>query len=208
VSRIPAAAGAPPRRRENRSMVRPERVLVAAQSVVPWANGGGVTCQVARDPPDGSLARGCRWQANQAWSATDEPCSAGALEPGQDRIELAPAPQRQRRLLAGRSASPAAKSPQPAMPPGSRGRPSGSGAPRPAPACSTSAPGACRSGPVGSHHRRGCARMAQSSGTMPEGQDPASGLRWIPWHKSNADWSYDCSCQRHRFCSTDPRTNP
>lgn len=54
----------------------------AEQPVMPWANGGGSTRQVAIDPPDGSLQRGFRWRVSCAQVASDGPFSR---LPGVDR---------------------------------------------------------------------------------------------------------------------------
>jgi uncharacterized protein len=59
-----------------------EYIPAAAQKVMPWANGGGSTVQVAIDPPDGSLASGFRWRVSRARVAADGPFS---LLPGVDR---------------------------------------------------------------------------------------------------------------------------
>lgn len=58
------------------------RVPWASQPVMPWANGGGSTRQVAIDPPDGSLQRGCRWRISRANVASGGPFSR---LPGLDR---------------------------------------------------------------------------------------------------------------------------
>jgi environmental stress-induced protein Ves len=59
-----------------------EFVPHAAQPVMPWANGGGSTRQVAIEPRDGSLARGFLWRVSMAHVASDGPFS---LLPGVDR---------------------------------------------------------------------------------------------------------------------------
>lgn len=59
------------------------RVVPAHEhTVMPWANGGGATRQVAIDPPDGSLAKGFRWRVSRARVTSDGPFS---LLPGVDR---------------------------------------------------------------------------------------------------------------------------
>ncbi len=57
-------------------------VPFAQQRVMPWANGGGSTREVAVDPPDGSLAAGFRWRISRAQVGSDGPFS---LLPGIDR---------------------------------------------------------------------------------------------------------------------------
>jgi len=57
-------------------------IPLAAQPVMPWANGLGVTRQVAIDPPDASLASGFRWRVSRAQVAGDGPFSRF---PGVDR---------------------------------------------------------------------------------------------------------------------------
>lgn len=57
-------------------------VRAREQPVMPWANGGGATRQVAIDPPHGSLAAGFRWRVSRARVASDGPFS---LLPGVDR---------------------------------------------------------------------------------------------------------------------------
>ena len=47
----------------------------ASQPVMPWANGGGSTRQVAIEPPDGSLPRGFHWRISIAQVASDGPFS-------------------------------------------------------------------------------------------------------------------------------------
>jgi environmental stress-induced protein Ves len=54
----------------------------ASQRVMPWANGGGSTREVAIDPPGASLATGFRWRVSRAHVATDGPFS---VLPGVDR---------------------------------------------------------------------------------------------------------------------------
>lgn len=58
------------------------RIPLEAQPVMPWANGGGSTRQVAIDPPDGSLAKGFRWRLSIAQVASSGPFSR---LPGIDR---------------------------------------------------------------------------------------------------------------------------
>lgn len=57
-------------------------IPLAAQPVMPWANGGGVTRQVAIDPPGASLTTGFRWRVSSAQVASDGPFSR---LPGVDR---------------------------------------------------------------------------------------------------------------------------
>lgn len=57
-------------------------IPLAEQPVMPWANGGGSTRQVAIDPPDGSLQRGFRWRVSCAQVASNGPFSR---LPGVDR---------------------------------------------------------------------------------------------------------------------------
>ncbi|MBL8733582.1 MAG: HutD family protein [Planctomycetes bacterium] len=59
-----------------------EVVRRAAQPVVPWANGGGTTRQVAIDPPDATVQGGFRWRVSQAEVGSDGPFSR---LPGVDR---------------------------------------------------------------------------------------------------------------------------
>jgi uncharacterized protein len=59
-----------------------ELVAFADQPVMPWANGGGSTRQIAIDPPGSSLATGCRWRVSRAQVASDGPFS---ILPGIDR---------------------------------------------------------------------------------------------------------------------------
>lgn len=63
-------------------MARIVHIPLAAQAVMPWANGGGSTRQVAIDPPDGSLAHGFRWRVSIAQVDVDGPFSR---LPGIDR---------------------------------------------------------------------------------------------------------------------------
>ena len=66
-------------------MASPSRLRViplAEQPLMPWANGGGSTRQVAIDPPDGSLQRGFRWRVSCAQVGVDGPFSR---LPGVDR---------------------------------------------------------------------------------------------------------------------------
>lgn len=58
-------------------------VPLAAQPVMPWANGGGSTREVAIEPPGASLARGFAWRVSIAQVATDGPFSR---LPGVDRM--------------------------------------------------------------------------------------------------------------------------
>ena len=57
-------------------------VPFATQRLVPWANGGGSTREVAIDPPGASLATGFRWRVSRAEVASDGPFS---VLPGVDR---------------------------------------------------------------------------------------------------------------------------
>lgn len=57
-------------------------VPFAQQRVMPWANGGGSTREVAIDPADGSLASGFRWRISRAHVGCDGPFSS---LPGIDR---------------------------------------------------------------------------------------------------------------------------
>ena len=50
-------------------------VPLAAQPVMPWANGGGSTRQVAIDPPGASMASGFRWRVSIAQVGSDGPFS-------------------------------------------------------------------------------------------------------------------------------------
>jgi len=59
-----------------------QHLPVAAQRVMPWQNGGGITRQVAIDPPDGSLATGFRWRVSVAQVGQGGPFSR---LPGVDR---------------------------------------------------------------------------------------------------------------------------
>lgn len=59
-----------------------ELVPFAAQPVMPWANGGGSTRQIAIEPPASSLAHGCRWRVSRALVRSDGPFS---VLPGIDR---------------------------------------------------------------------------------------------------------------------------
>ena len=54
----------------------------ANQPVMPWANGGGSTRQVAIEPADGSLQRGFDWRVSCAHLGSDGPFSS---LPGVDR---------------------------------------------------------------------------------------------------------------------------
>jgi uncharacterized protein len=63
-------------------MPRTLHIPLATQPVMPWANGGGVTRQVAIDPPGASLATGFRWRLSRAQVAGDGPFSR---LPGVDR---------------------------------------------------------------------------------------------------------------------------
>ncbi|MFY9343042.1 MAG: HutD family protein [Planctomycetota bacterium] len=54
----------------------------AEQRVMPWANGGGSTREVAIDPPGASVAAGFRWRVSRAQVASDGPFS---VLPGVDR---------------------------------------------------------------------------------------------------------------------------
>lgn len=58
------------------------RIPLAAQPVMPWANGGGSTRQVAIDPPDASVQQGFAWRISIAQVASDGPFSR---LPGIDR---------------------------------------------------------------------------------------------------------------------------
>jgi environmental stress-induced protein Ves len=57
-------------------------VPLGAQRVMPWANGGGSTREVAIDPEGAALAGGFRWRVSRAHVATDGPFS---VLPGVDR---------------------------------------------------------------------------------------------------------------------------
>lgn len=63
-------------------MPRIVHIPLAAQPVMPWANGGGVTRQIAIEPPGASLATGFRWRVSSAQVASDGPFSCF---PGVDR---------------------------------------------------------------------------------------------------------------------------
>jgi environmental stress-induced protein Ves len=54
----------------------------ASQPSMPWQNGGGVTRQVAIDPPDATLATGFRWRVSVAQVSQGGPFSS---LPGIDR---------------------------------------------------------------------------------------------------------------------------
>lgn len=58
------------------------RIPLGQQPVMPWANGGGSTRQVAIDPPEASMATGFRWRVSIATVARGGPFSA---LPGVDR---------------------------------------------------------------------------------------------------------------------------
>jgi len=55
--------------------VRCDVLPLAAQPELPWANGGGVTRQVAIDPPGATLASGFRWRVSIAQVAMAGPFS-------------------------------------------------------------------------------------------------------------------------------------
>jgi environmental stress-induced protein Ves len=57
-------------------------IPLAAQPSMPWRNGGGVTRQVAIDPPDATLATGFRWRVSVAQVSQAGPFSS---LPGIDR---------------------------------------------------------------------------------------------------------------------------
>jgi environmental stress-induced protein Ves len=57
-------------------------VPFADQRVMPWANGGGSTREVAIDPPDGSWSKGFRWRVSRASVHRNGPFSR---LPGLDR---------------------------------------------------------------------------------------------------------------------------
>lgn len=59
-----------------------QRIPLAAQPVMPWQNGGGVTRQVAIDPDGATLATGFRWRVSFANVAQSGPFSR---MPGIDR---------------------------------------------------------------------------------------------------------------------------
>ncbi len=61
---------------------RLELLPLEAQPVMPWANGGGSTRQVAIDPPGASLPSGFRWRVSIAQVGSDGPFSR---LPGIDR---------------------------------------------------------------------------------------------------------------------------
>ncbi|MEO6596849.1 MAG: HutD family protein [Planctomycetota bacterium] len=63
-------------------MMRIQHVLLGQQPVMPWANGGGSTRQIAIDPPEGSLGAGFRWRVSIAQVGCDSPFSR---LPGIDR---------------------------------------------------------------------------------------------------------------------------
>lgn len=58
------------------------RIPLGEQPVMPWANGGGSTRQVAIDPPGASMATGFRWRVSIAAVASGGPFS---VLPGVDR---------------------------------------------------------------------------------------------------------------------------
>lgn len=58
------------------------RIPLGEQPVMPWANGGGSTRQVAIDPPGASMATGFRWRVSIATVASGGPFS---VLPGVDR---------------------------------------------------------------------------------------------------------------------------
>lgn len=63
-------------------MARVVHIARATQPQMPWANGGGVTRQIAIEPPTASLASGFHWRVSQARVASDGPFSC---LPGVDR---------------------------------------------------------------------------------------------------------------------------
>jgi environmental stress-induced protein Ves len=74
-------------------------VRFADQRVMPWANGGGSTREVAIEPPDGSLASGFRWRISRAHVGSDGPFSH---LPGVDRSLWLVAGNGMRLAVAGR----------------------------------------------------------------------------------------------------------
>ncbi len=56
-------------------MLEAVHIPLSTQPVMPWANGGGTTRQIAIDPPTGSLATGFRWRVSTAQVARDGPFS-------------------------------------------------------------------------------------------------------------------------------------
>lgn len=50
-------------------------IPLAAQRTVPWRNGGGVTREVAIDPPDADVSTSFRWRISRAQVAQDGPFS-------------------------------------------------------------------------------------------------------------------------------------
>jgi environmental stress-induced protein Ves len=63
-------------------MAQAVHIPLAAQPVMPWANGRGATRQIAIEPPGSSLATGFRWRVSTAQVASDGPFSC---LPGTDR---------------------------------------------------------------------------------------------------------------------------
>lgn len=52
------------------------RILPSEGRLVPWKNGGGVTLELAVEPPEATLATGFRWRLSSAEVASSGPFSA------------------------------------------------------------------------------------------------------------------------------------